>query len=188
MSYLQLNKTFLFKIILFGESGSGKTTLIRRLEKDKFEKDVRKTIGVNFAKVDNVIKNYYIDNIKVRTLIWDFSGEKRFHPYFKMWLRGTMGGIFLFDLADLSSFENYSYWINLVRSSTEYDFPIYFVGSKSDLSQKREVSKEIVYQHIDNKYPYFECSSKSGENVERIFRELTQEVFKLRHNFQKIKK
>jgi GTPase SAR1 family protein len=58
--------------------------------------------------------------------------------------------------------------------------PVIMVGSKLDLEYKRAVSREDAFELAkkNNLYTYVECSSKSGQNVEEIFIEISRFMMK----------
>jgi small GTP-binding protein len=171
MSFQLLNKEYYFKIILFGDSGVGKTTLSKRLTTNIFFNYLKKTIGVELFS-----KTYYIENIAHTLLIWDYSGEDRFKPMLKMWLKGTMGGIFVYDITNYKSFLHLGKWLNFVTKEKN-GFPIIMVGTHSDLENKREISEEKAKNTSKMlNYPFFECSSKNGDNIENIFQTIIENL------------
>ncbi len=111
--------------------------------------------------------------------IWDFAGEDRFRFLLPSYLMGASGGIFMFDITRYSSLKNFSDWLRIVDQGTiagEERIPVLMVGSKLDLNHIRAVSsEEAIEMAKDNGlYGYVECSSKTGQNVENIFLELTR--------------
>ena len=54
------------------------------------------------------------------------------------------------------------------------------IGSKSDLSEERDVTEEEGknFQNSNGIDHFIECSSKNGQNVEKIFELLTQSILK----------
>jgi len=160
----------IFKTVIFGDAGSGKTTLTKRFVTDLFIPDSRMTIGVEFET--KIIK---IDDMRVKLMIWDFGGEERFRFIFPQYIHGALGGILMCDITDYSSFSHTIDWLSVINGERER-FPILLLGGKRDLNEKREISFNEGKQLADsiglNKY--LECSSKTGENVEKSFEELTR--------------
>ncbi|TFG26642.1 MAG: hypothetical protein EU532_09400, partial [Promethearchaeota archaeon] len=84
-----------------------------------------------------------------------------------------------FDLTRYSSIRNLSDWIEVFnKGSKNYDnkIPLIMVGGKLDLDNKRSVETEhaIELAERNNFNDYIECSSKTGENVEEIFKRITK--------------
>ncbi|MHA1148786.1 MAG: GTP-binding protein [Promethearchaeota archaeon] len=168
---------FMFKITIFGDGGVGKTTLVNRYLTGNFKENMTMTIGVNFY-----IKEVNIGGTKVKLQIWDFAGEKRFRTLFKGYVRGSMGGIFMYDVTRYSSLKNVQEWVDLFRVGTQKykAAPLYMLGGKADLESKRSVSYEEA-KITAEKYGFAgfsECSSKSGTNVENAFEELAKLILK----------
>ncbi len=158
-----------FKLCIFGAGGVGKTTLIRRFVTKIFEKDIKMTIGADFS-----IKNVIVENKTITLRIWDFAGEERFRVLLPSFAKGADGGIFMFDITRYSTVKEINDWLSIFEyfvSETKMKIPIIMVGGKSDLEDKRSVESEdaLELSRKLNLQGYFECSAKTGNNVEEIF-------------------
>jgi GTPase SAR1 family protein len=138
----------IFKIVIFGDSGSGKTTLTKRFKTDVFISDSQMTIGVDFET-----KTFKIDGKKIKLMIWEFGGGGRFRFILPEHLTGAKG----------------------VNGRKE-QIPIVLLGGKSDLDIIRQISfkegKKIAKARGFSGFT--ECSSWTGENVEKSFKNLTR--------------
>jgi len=160
----------IFKVVIFGDAGSGKTTLIKKYMTGLFIPDTQMTIGVDFET-----KNLAINSTQIKLMVWDFAGEERFRFIFPKYIRGAMGGILLYDITNYASLSHVYDWLSLMNGTHE-QFPIILSGGKADL----ELSREVTYEEglkvakslsLDD---FIECSSKTGENIERIFETLAK--------------
>jgi Ras-related protein Rab-4A len=165
----------IFKVVIFGDAGSGKTTLLKRYMTGLFIPDTQMTIGVDFET-----KSLAIDSVQVKLMVWDFAGEERFRFIFPKYIRGAMGGILLYDITSYASLSHAYDWLSIMNGTHER-FPIILSGGKADL----EVSREVAYEEglktarsmdLDD---FIECSSKTGENVGKIFETLTKKMLNI---------
>jgi small GTP-binding protein len=163
----------LFKICIFGDGGVGKTTLLNRYLTGLFKDDSGITIGVDFH-----LKKLEIDGKRISLQIWDFAGEDRFRFLLPSYIMGSSGGLFMYDITRYSSLKNFQDWMDVVERGSigiPEKIPIIMAGSKLDLKDRRAVSAhdavELAKSH--GLYSYIECSAKTGENVEEIFKEIT---------------
>ena len=137
---------------------------------------MEKSMGVDINH-----KNLVIDDIKVSLQIWDLVGEKRFRTMAPFYLRGSSGGIFMYDITREETLNNIGEWINIFNNSTDAkQVPIIMVGGKSDLQEMRTISieKAISISKSHDFYDYIEISSKMGENVEFLFNTLIKLIIK----------
>jgi small GTP-binding protein len=160
----------IFKVVIFGDAGCGKTTLRKRFMTNKYVTNSKSTIGVDFET-----KHIEVDGNKVKLLIWDFAGEERFRFMFPSYIYGAMGGILMYDITNYSSFSHISEWLSVINGTRE-KFPIILLGSKLDLEDFREISwreGNRTAKMMDLKH-FYECSSKTGENVQESFANLAK--------------
>ena len=89
----------------------------------------------------------------------------------------------MYDITKYSSLGNIEDWLVAFKESLSDDkreIPILMVGGKLDLSKERMISRRSA-KKVSKKnklLEYFECSSKTGENVEKIFKFLTRSIIK----------
>ena len=167
-----------FKVPIFGDGGVGKTTLTHRFLNGVFKETYQLTIGMDFY-----IKKLELDGKKISLQIWDFAGEKKFRFLLPGAVMGAKGTIFMYDITRYVTFKNLTDWLTVFNEANEIHdqkLPILLVGSKLDLEGMRTVPKEeaIKFAKDNNFIDYIECSSKSGENVEALFANLTKFMIK----------
>lgn len=168
----------IFKIILIGPAGVGKTSLMRRFVENKFSSNYKFTIGMDcLAKTINLK-----DDRVVKLSIWDMGGQERFKFLRKNFYEGAHGAILVFDLSRSNTFFKMKDWLIDMRSIIEHEIPFIILGNKSDLlSEVGEVinrDKPRVLAEKENSI-YIETSAKTGENVEKAFKDLTLHLIKL---------
>ena len=171
-----MSKSIVLKVLTAGEGGVGKTTLLHRYVEGKFSSETKMTIGVEFF-----LKELMIDDQKVLLQLWDFGGQERFRFLLKSYVIGARGALLMFDLTRAMTLEKIPQWVNICRKENP-NLPILFLGSKADLADDMNISKNYImsYKEHFNLYDYLEVSSKTGNNVESAFESVTREILKSR--------
>ncbi|MFW9876312.1 MAG: Rab family GTPase [Candidatus Thorarchaeota archaeon] len=168
----QQNLEFAFKICIFGDAAVGKTSLVDHYLTNEFHENIQATLGASIH-----IKFMNVKNTKITLQIWDFGGHKNFMFLIPAYARGSSGAVFMFDLTNLKSLKNLKTWLVEFKKISGI-LPIILVGNKLDLEQKRICTKEqaldlMVSYHLFN---YIECSAKTGENIQSVFKSLISEI------------
>ncbi len=165
-----------FKMCVFGDSGVGKSTLINRYVTAKFDQDLKSTLGA-------AILMKFIETEKYRTTlqIWDFAGESRFSSLLPSYAQGSSAAIFMCDITNRDSITNIDKWLlsfNEGLNNQDPKFPFVVVGGKLDLENQRSLSWEDIGTTLTvrKKYNYIECSSKTGENVDLLFKTIVDKM------------
>lgn len=159
------------KVVMVGDSSVGKTCLVLRYIDRQFQESIS-TIGACF-----ILKHWGHYNIA----IWDTAGSERYTGMNTFYYRNAAAEILVFDITDRRTFENLSTkYLPILNSMNSSKLRV-IVGTKCDLlsSQKRQVSAmeatELAnklnprIQEMTGFIPYFETSSKSGTNVDKMF-------------------
>ena len=158
------------KLILIGDSNVGKTTLLYKYIDNENKEDITPTVGL-----ENKVKTTEIKGIKTKIQIWDTAGQEKFNSLTKNTFTNTDGILIVFDLTNKSSFNNIKNWIEDVKYKSDPKMKKIIVGNKSDLKDKRKVSKEDI-KSITEKYKYIEVSALNGNNVEKAFDNLIKAI------------
>lgn len=174
-----MSYTSTFKIVIFGDSQAGKTTLTHRFLTNFFKEDITMTLGVDFH-----LKAVELNGETVKLQIWDFAGEERFRFLFPSYIRGANGAVFMYDITNYGSLAHVDEWFEIVKKEIDYKLPIIFVGGKTDLIHLKEISTRKAMDLAGSKGAdgFIECSSKTGENVSKIFDLLTKLILKKRNS------
>ena len=171
-------KHLLYKICVVGDGGVGKTTMLHQLVENKFVENIQMTIGSNFFIKNIMLKEF---DVSVKLQLWDLGGQERFAIVRPDFYLGAKGIVYVFDLADKSTFENLRNWrIEIER--TVKNIPSILVGNKLDLlsNENREIGiEDILYmkQELDV-LNYFEASAKNNVGIDNSFRRLAIKIHK----------
>jgi len=158
---------------MLGDASVGKTSLTIRYISGFFQEDLKLTIGVDFYSKTTNFKDQ-----KVKLQIWDFGGEERFRFLLSQYCKGANGAFFLYDITNQVSLDHLPDWTQIIRENAG-DIPIMLIGSKVDLNEFRAVPRDdgILAAKKYNLASFVELSSKTGENVEKVFEVMTEILF-----------
>lgn len=160
----------LFKIILLGDSAVGKTSILFRFSENTYNADFHSTIGVDFRVS---LQKYQEKTIKLQ--LWDTAGQERFRNIVSSYYRVAHAALFIFDITNLSSFENIAMWIGESENFLKDDIPKFLIGNKADLKENRAVTSEKANSFAQKlSMVYLESSAKTSLNINLIFEEITK--------------
>ena len=161
---------YVFKVIIVGEAGVGKSCLLRRYADQSFTENYINTIGVDFK-----VRTLEVNGKMVKLNIWDSAGQERFRTIVNTYYRGAHGICVVYDITDTESFEKVPDWLHDVGELADPSAKKIIIGAKLDLETKRQVPLETVKNYADGiGIQYVETSSKSGQNVNHVFSEMTK--------------
>lgn len=161
-----------YKIVFLGDQSVGKTSIITRFMYDKFDGTYQATIGIDFLS-----KTMYLDDRVVRLQLWDTAGQERFRSLIPSYIRDSSVAVIVYDVTSKESFESTGRWIDEVRQERGDDVILALVGNKTDLAEKRRVTREEGEDKAAKyKTLYMETSAKAGLNVKSLFRQLALEL------------
>jgi len=185
---LQLNNVMVdpifdyqFRVILIGDSAVGKSSLLRKFTFGSFAEVSDPTVGVDFfarlVRVDN-------GHTTIKLQLWDTAGQERFRSITKAYYRNSVGVLLVYDITDMTSFQNVGQWMSEARRHIEpHQATFVMVGCKKDMSSggsggHRQVSYEEAQNFAaQNGISHFETSSKRGDGVEAPFLHLAQVIY-----------
>ena len=155
----------ILKILVPGKYGSGTSSICRRFSENKFIIKRTSRIGIDFVR--KVI--HYKEN-QFTIQLWEEIHNDRFITVSRRRYHNSNGILLVFTPTERSSIEyikNEHEYI-MINTGTKKNVK-YLIESKSDLCEKREVSKEeAIALSKEYGYKYFECSALTGENVHEI--------------------
>lgn len=168
-----------YKVCILGFPGVGKTSIVKRYETGEFREDWKLTIGLDF-----ITKEVEIKGETVKFTIWDMGGSTRNEEVETTLLKGMHGCLLVYDITNRRSYDELHVWTNKIidnRDIINCSVKI-LVGNKKELESSRKVDYGETQEYWERSaIPAFETSAKTGENIEKVFTELINDVYKC-HN------
>jgi len=172
---------YVLKVIILGESGTGKSSLLYRFKQGEFYTQSISTIGVDFEA-----KCFEMNGNQIKVHFWDVAGQEKFRSIVQSYFRSASGALLVFDLSSRDSFQQLDNWITNLYEYGGYREGIkpilLLVGNKVDYADRSNI-RAINQDEIDafmEKYginTYLETSAKTGQNVDKIFEGIVQEIY-----------
>ena len=157
-----------FLIGILGKYGIGKSAIYNWFFQGRYIKHYEHYMGGNSSQYEVEINNKkFIVNFE------DTGSQEKFCGYdmlVKRYLKNKNCVILVFDITNKESFDEIKNEIypKIKNSGNNNDFLI-LIGSKLDLKNERIIKyEEADMLAEENNMKYFEVSSKSGENMERV--------------------
>ncbi len=182
-----LKNEYSFKVILIGDSAVGKTAIKVRFTDDYFKQDLKTTLGVDFGSKelkceylteDILFSGVYRFTAKVN--VWDAAGQSHFDKIRGMYYRDAKGALLVYDVNNPVSFENLEKWIEELEENLGR-IPTLLIGNKTDLERLVPQEQALAFAKKQG-FSYAECSAKTGEKVNNVFRKLAIDIYKKEEN------
>lgn len=156
------------KTIFVGASTTGKTTMVKRIITKKFFDQSSCTIGASFIKYTSE------HNPNIKYDFWDTAGQERFNSLLPMYFKGANILIFVFNVADMATANDFDKYIRIAYNFE--NLKILIVGNKIDLIGEEELSeinknmmKKFGSYGINNRImDYIFVSAKTGDNFDLL--------------------
>ena len=172
------NYNLIFKIVLIGDSNVGKTNILSKYLQNEFNPDSKATVGVEFGS-----KTININNNVIKAQIWDTAGTEKYRSITNAYYKGAKGAFVVYDISRKTSFNNIDKWLFDLKNNGDENINIVLIGNKIDLENQREVTtEEGEKKAIINKASFIETSAKNGDNIEKAFNLMIENVYE---NFKK---
>nr|XP_020470717.1 ras-related protein Rab-7L1-like isoform X1 [Monopterus albus] len=177
----------LLKILIIGDGNVGKSSFVHRYVNGQFNKTYKMTVGVDFSvKLLN-----WSEKEKVRLQLWDIAGQERFISMTRIYYKGALGCVVMFDVTSSSSFLNCRLWKqdldNKAMLLNGDSIPCILLANKCDLTQ-RVVSADSInrFSKANGFVTWMETSVKENKNVEQAMRRLVQEILSVQSSLDQI--
>ena len=121
-----------------------------------------------------------IGNEEVQIDILDTAGQEDYAAIRDNYFRSGEGFLCVFSITEHESFQaTQDFREQILRVKGDDNIPFLLVGNKSDLSGKRAVPLDEALRLADQwKVPYIETSAKTRLNVDKVFNDLMEEIYK----------
>ena len=171
------NYEMMFKVVLVGDSFVGKTNIMSKYLKNEFHEDSKATVGVEFGS-----KQFNIEGHSIKAQIWDTAGQERYKAITSAYYKGAKGAFVVYDITRKGSFESIYKWVSDLIAAADKKLTIVVIGNKSDLEDQRQVTKEQGEETASKlEVAFMETSALSGENLDKAFEMMINEVYKKCH-------
>ncbi|XP_051739932.1 EF-hand calcium-binding domain-containing protein 4A isoform X3 [Ctenopharyngodon idella] len=161
-----------FKVVFLGNSAVGKSSFIHHYCSGHFPNNMASTVGVDFQ-----VRSVMLDSTPVALQLWDTAGQERFHSVTQQYFRRADGIIAMYDVTQETSFTAVRHWLDQVQEKMSEGACLMLLGNKTDLASadRREVTgaqgRRLAEQY---QAEFYECSAKSGHQVEEAMNHLTR--------------
>ena len=98
-------------------------------------------------------------------------------------MKGLNGIILVYNITSKITFDKINFWVEMMNENLDINtIPILLIGNKYDFVEYRVVvvTEKEGYNFVKGKKNmiFYECSAKTGENVEKAINELVENILK----------
>ena len=124
----------LFNVTLMGEPKTGKSAFAQICYESEFNQEYLPTVGVDFKSLMLDLQLYCKD-YKIKAVLWDCAGEKRFQVITSAYLRGSQVVILFYDITDRNTFDALEKnWVDLIKNNCNLSRTMFvLLGNKDDM-------------------------------------------------------
>jgi len=183
-----IDRQFVYKIVIVGDAQVGKTSLILKYTKGTFNEEYIMTLGAQLSKFEDVVEGN-----EIKLVFWDIAGQTNFSQLRQSFYKGSSAAIIIFSHEENElggrSFQNISKWVeNIVQFCGK--IPIVLFGNKIDLIDVNDLMLNKDHPKSDHDIVklmkdlhilgYLKTSALTGEGVTFAFKTLTNHLYQIK--------
>ncbi|XP_036432449.1 EF-hand calcium-binding domain-containing protein 4A [Colossoma macropomum] len=161
-----------FKVVFLGSSGVGKSSFIHHYCRGHFPNKMSATVGMDFQ-----VRSLELGSTHIALQLWDTAGQERFHSITQQYYRKADGILAMYDVTQATSLTALRNWLDQVQKNMAEGACLMLLGNKTDMEEggRRQVTSRQG-QKLAEEYQaeFFECSAKSGHNIQRSMTHLAR--------------
>ncbi|KAF7684411.1 Rho-related GTP-binding protein RhoA-A [Astathelohania contejeani] len=173
------------KVVVVGDGACGKTCLLEVFKRNKFPDEYIPTV------VDNFVKEVEVgENTKVTLTLWDTAGQEDYDSVRPLSYKDTDLVIICYSIENKDFLPNISgKWVYEIKNYCP-TAGFFLVGLKKDMRDDETgfINKERLVTYEEGKNiageigakKFYECSAKTGENVDIIFKDAGKYIMELK--------
>merc|ERR1712137_83967 len=165
MAQVGFDRESLHKVLFIGNQGTGKSSLILRRPRE--------------AKEDSTLSRTRIKEGNIVLLLYDTPTSDGQTTVVASSYRDKDHIVLVYDVGDLQSFQQCSYWIEEAANCVEQNSHITLVGNKSDRPDRAVTEEEGRAYAALYGFSFFETSTQTKEGLESFYESLFREGTKL---------
>jgi small GTP-binding protein len=160
------------KICMLGSFGVGKTSLVARFVQGIFSTKYQSTVGVKIDK-----REMKAGDTDVLLMLWDLAGEDSRSQVQTSYLRGAAGYFLIVDGTWSESLVT-AKSIHTRAVEAVGEIPFRLIVNKKDLWDKWQITSPDLEKLVAEGWKIKLTSAKSGDGVEEMFADLTEEILR----------
>lgn len=167
---------YALKMLLIGDAGVGKTDLMCSVSDGVFIDGLRSSLGSSFGS-----QRLVMDPLCVQLQFWNLTDEPRFDYLRREFYLGGAGAIYVYNVANRSSFKHIGKWVKEVHKILG-PIPAILVGNRKEEGKRRQVSRmegEALAKELG--IFYIEISDKTVSRFGEALQNLVWSILKTRY-------
>jgi len=161
-----------YQFVMLGPGGVGKSAITIRFALKRFEAKYDPTIEDRYQKV---IEH---DDVPCFLEILDTAGQETFTALRELYMQNGQGFALVYSITSLHTLDFLAKIRTQILDFQPPDIPMVLVGNKTDLEDKRKVSREVAEEvALEWGIPLIEVSAKADQNISEIFHTLIQQCW-----------
>ncbi|MGI2903405.1 leucine-rich repeat protein [Tolypothrix sp. VBCCA 56010] len=161
------------KLLLIGQGSVGKTSLIKRLIRDKYDKNQPQTDGLNVESW-----NVQVNSKDIRLNVWDFGGQEIYHATHQFFLTKRSLYLLVCNCRTSEEENRIEYWLKLIESFGGKS-PVIIVGNKKD-EQPLDINRKALREKYPNIQAIIETSCQDNIGIDELRTAILQQIANLK--------
>ncbi len=161
------------KLLLIGQGSVGKTSLIKRLIRNKYDKNQSQTDGLNVETW-----NVSVNSKDIRLNVWDFGGQEIYHATHQFFLTKRSLYLLVCNCRTSEEENRIEYWLKLIESFGGQS-PVIIVGNKKD-EQPLDINRKALREKYPNIQAIIETSCQDNIGIDKLRTAILQQIGNLK--------